>query len=63
MSDEPTTVQRFWRLSLLILASIFALWLAVQLISQVWGWLLVAVVIAGLVTIMVLWLRRRRDKW
>lgn len=39
------------------------LWVAVWLISQIWVWLLVAAVLAGLVTVLMWWWRLRRDRW
>lgn len=41
----PSIVQRFFRGCLLVLGSIVALWLALELLAQFWGWLLL---IAGI---------------
>lgn len=48
MADEtPTpTPQRFFRACLLILGGIIALWLALELLAQFWGWLLLLAAIA-----------------
>lgn len=45
----PTIVQRFFRACLLILGGILALWLALELLAQFWGWLLL---IAAIVLIL-----------
>ncbi len=49
-STPPTIVQRFFRACLLILGGIAALWLALDLLAQFWGWVVLIVVIA-----LVLW--------
>ncbi|WP_454114857.1 hypothetical protein [Microbacterium lacticum] len=48
MPDEtPTpTPTRFFRACLLILGGIVALWLALELLAQFWGWVLLIVGIA-----------------
>lgn len=45
---------------LLIAALLYA---AVWLIWQIWVWLLVFALLAGTVTVLVGWLRVRRDRW
>jgi uncharacterized membrane protein YdbT with pleckstrin-like domain len=42
----PTIVQRFFRACLLILGGIVALWIALELLAQFWGWILLICVIA-----------------
>lgn len=39
-STPPPITQRFFRACLLILGGILALWLALELLAQFWGWLL-----------------------
>ncbi|MDF1478773.1 hypothetical protein PYV02_06705 [Leifsonia sp. H3M29-4] len=48
MADDtpPTIVQRFFRACLLILGGIVALWLALELLAQFWGWILMISVLA-----------------
>lgn len=48
-STPPTIVQRFFRACILILGGIVALWLALELLAQVWGWLLL---LAGIVLVL-----------
>ncbi|TAM66486.1 MAG: hypothetical protein EPN48_15555 [Microbacteriaceae bacterium] len=52
MADQTprNAAERFFRICLLILGGIVALWLAGWLLAQFWGWLLLAVGIA-----LVLW--------
>ncbi|WP_448810389.1 hypothetical protein [Agromyces bauzanensis] len=45
-STPPPATQRFFRACLLILGGIVALWLALELLAQFWGWLLVIASIA-----------------
>lgn len=46
--------------ALLIAALLYA---AVWLICQIWVWLLVLTLLAGVITTLVWWLRVRRDRW
>jgi uncharacterized membrane protein YdbT with pleckstrin-like domain len=41
----PTLVQRFFRACLLILGGILALWIALEILAQFWGWILLTGVI------------------
>lgn len=44
MPDTPRPItSRFFRACLLILGGIVALWLALELLAQFWGWVLLAV--------------------
>ncbi len=61
---EPVTMaKRFMTFCIAVLAGVLLLYLAVQLLSQFWGWLmlLAAVAIAGYVVIRIL--QARRDRW
>ncbi len=45
----PPVTSRFFRACLLILGGVFALWLAIDLLAQFWGWvLLIGVAVAVL---------------
>ena len=47
MPDAPPPVtSRFFRACLLILGGIVALWLALELLAQFWGWVLLVAAIA-----------------
>lgn len=66
MSEEQRPKNPFeWlkRTAWLILGSIFALWLAIQLLAQIWGWLLIIAVIAAAVAATVAWMRHRNHHW
>lgn len=60
---EPVpVVTRFFRACLLALAGIFALYLGLHLLAQVWGWLLLLVAIAGFAYAVIWFIRWRRDR-
>lgn len=62
--DPVPVMTRFFRACLLALAGVFVLWLALQLLAQFWGWLLLIAAIAGLIYAAVWYLRSRRDnRW
>jgi hypothetical protein len=60
---EPPWLTRIWRGALLILGAALAVWVAVQLIVQIWLWLLLiaTVIAAGVVGFR--WWQSRRDRW
>ncbi len=60
---EPETImQKFFRACLLGLAGVVALWLAIQLLAQFWGWLLLAAALGGLIWAAVWFIRWQRDR-
>jgi len=63
--EKPETImQRFFRACLLALAGVVALWIALQLLAQIWGWLLLAAALSGLIWAFVRFIRWRRDgRW
>lgn len=61
---EPVTMaRRFLTFCLAVLAGIALLYLAIQLLSQFWGWLVLLAVVAGAIYVVFLILRWRRDRW
>lgn len=61
--ERPETImQRFFRGCLLALAGVIALWLALQLLAQFWGWLLLAAAVGALIWAAVWFIRRQRDR-
>lgn len=61
--ERPETImQRFFRGCLLALAGVIALWLALNLLAQFWGWLLLAAALAGLIWAAVWFIRWQRDR-
>lgn len=60
---EPVSIMtRFFRACLLALAGLFVLWLALQLLAQIWGWLLLLAATAGLVYATIWFVRWRCDR-
>ena len=60
---EPVPImKRFFHGCLLALAGVIVLWLALQLLAQFWGWLLVLAAITGLIYAVVCFIRWRRDR-
>lgn len=57
-----TIMQKFFRACLLALAGVFVLWLAIQLLAQFWGWLLLAAALGGLICGAIWIIRWRRDR-
>lgn len=47
--------------SVLLIAAL--LWGAVWLLSQIWIWLLVLAGLIGIITLVLWWVRARRDRW
>ena len=55
MADEPRGLAtKLWRVSLTILGAVFALWLSVRLLAQIW-WVLA--IIGGLVAVVYIAIR------
>lgn len=63
MSKKSPVVERVWHGSLLILGSVVALSLAIQLLTGIWGWLVLAAGAALLIAAIRFWLHSRRDGW
>lgn len=60
--DPVPLMTRFFRACLLALAGVVVLWLALQLLAQFWGWLLLLAGLIGLVYGVVWFIRWRRDR-
>lgn len=61
MSDKPTgLVERFFHVCLIVLGSAIALNLTVCLLQRIWPWLVGGVLVVGVVTVLVWWLRKKR---
>jgi len=67
MADkEPTPknmTQRFFDLCLLLLGGVLALWGALQLLAQFWGWIVLIAVLVAAIWSLVAILRARRNRW
>lgn len=60
---EPVPiVTRLFRGCVLFLAAVVVLCLALELLAQIWGWLLLLLAIAGMVCGVVWFVRWRRDR-
>lgn len=60
---EPESLMtRLCRGSFLLLAAVVALCLALELLAQIWGWLLLLLCIAGFVWAALWFIRWRRDR-
>lgn len=61
--DPISMGRRFFNFCLLILGGTLLLWIALELLSQFWGWLLLGAVAAAASWLLVRVLRARRDRW
>jgi hypothetical protein len=52
-----------WSVVWLVLLGTLVLWLAAEVLSQIWGWLLLGAMIVGIIGSVMIWLRWRRDRW
>ena len=63
-NKEPITMaQRFLTFCLAVLAGVVLLYLAVQLLMQFWGWLMLLAAVAIIVYMGIRVAVRRRDRW
>jgi hypothetical protein len=64
MSDHPpkSPVARLLYGCIAFLASVIALCLALELLAQIWGWLLLIAAIAGAIWLAVIIVRRRQSR-
>ena len=63
-NKEPITMaQRFLTFCLAVLAGVVLLYLAVQLLTQFWGWLMLLAAVAIIVYMGIRVAMRRRDRW
>lgn len=61
--EKTTMTQGFFRACLLILGGIILLYLALQMLSRFWGWLILIAIIIGAVWAAIAFVRSRRDRW
>lgn len=61
--EKPEALMsKFFHFCLLALAGVFVLWLALQLLAQFWGWLVLLAALAALAWGIVWFVRWRRDR-
>lgn len=63
MQEPRSLMTILWSVVWLVLLGTVALWLAAEVLSQIWGWLLLGGLIIGGIGLMLLWLKWRRDRW
>ncbi|GGF18576.1 hypothetical protein [Subtercola lobariae] len=66
MSDNHNSggpVARLWRASLLLLGSVLAVWLALQVLATIWGWLLIGALILCGIAALIFFMKRRLGGW
>jgi heme/copper-type cytochrome/quinol oxidase subunit 4 len=64
MSDTPKSIaSRFVSFCVLVLIGILAIWIALDVLSRIWGWVVLIVVIVVLAYVGILLFRRWRNRW
>ena len=65
MSNDPTRsiAQRFVSFCVLVLVGVLAIWLALDVLSHIWGWVVLILVIVLLAYIGFVLMRNRRNRW
>lgn len=63
MQEPRSLMTILWSAVWLVLLGTVALWLFAELLSQIWGWLLLAAGLTTVAVVLILWLRRRADRW
>jgi hypothetical protein len=63
MSKRPNPVTRIWHGSLLLLGSVLAITLTLELLASIWGWLLLIGLLVAGAGVLVRWRGSRRDRW
>lgn len=62
--DDPKTwAQRFFHFCLLTLVGVVLLWLALQLLAQFWGWIVLIAAIVAVAWITIAVMRFRCNRW
>jgi len=63
MNEPRSFMAILWSAVWLVLLGTVALWLFAETMSQIWGWLLLAAGLAGAAALLIVWIRRRSDRW
>ena len=61
--EKPTMSQSFFQACGLVLLGIIALWVALELLAQFWGWLVLLAAIGAATWTVIAVVRARRDRW
>ena len=63
MSKNRSPLDRLWHGALLIFGIVVMLWLALQILSEIYGWLLLIGMLVAVGGVLLHWRRYRRDRW
>jgi hypothetical protein len=67
MSKRNGPIDQLWNGALLILGATIAIWLSLQVLAEIWGWLLLIAaiigVLAGGLAALRWWWNRRSSRW
>jgi hypothetical protein len=55
--------QHFFTAMMLLLSGVVALWVALDILARIWGWLVLGGLVALGVIVAIKWLRWRRERW
>jgi len=48
---------------ILVLGGILAIWLALEVLARIWGWVLLVLLVIGLAYLTFVLIRRRQNRW
>ncbi len=63
MQEPRSLMTILWSAVWLVLLGTVVLWIASQVLSQIWGWLLLGGVLVATIALLLAWLRWRRGRW
>ncbi|MBN9151514.1 MAG: hypothetical protein J0H56_08860 [Micrococcales bacterium] len=63
MHNPKPLMAILWSAVWLVLLGTIALWLFAEMLSKIWGWLLLAIGLIAGVSLLITWLRARADRW
>ncbi len=63
MQEPRSFMTILWSAVWLVLLGTVVLWLASEVLSRIWGWLLLAGIIVAGIGLLLAWLRWRRNRW
>jgi len=63
MQEPKSLMTILWSVVWLVLLGTVALWLFAETLSQIWGWLVLAAGLTTGIVLLIVWLRRRSDRW
>ena len=63
MQEPKSLLAIMWSAFWLVVLGSIALWLAGEIMSRVWGWLVLGAVLAAGIALLAVWLKRRSNRW